>query len=523
MAGMREAVERISAAVRRHERVFIHGDYDVDGITATAMLTCALRALGVDCKPFVPNRRTNGYGFKPSAVAEAKKSGATLIITVDCGITSREAAALCKREGIDVIITDHHEPAHGQNADDSADRDRGESIPLDRAILPEAVAIVNPKIHLENSYTANLSGAGIALKLVHAISEMYPGRVPIQHFSDLAALGTLADVVPLTGENRIIVKEGIKSINRGTRRGIEALKAVAGLKGRMLKPGLIVFTLIPRINAAGRIDDANAVVKLLLTDSEEEAIEIASVLEAQNSERQRIERAVYDEAIHLLDRKGIRQTIVLAAEGWHQGVIGIVASKLAEEFHRPVILFSVEGSRARGSARSIAAFDMYRALSSCRSLLNEFGGHTQAAGLELDIENLAAFEEAIVRYAGETLTEDDLTPVLEIDAHVELSEINYPLIKEIESLEPFGLGNPEPLLGSKGLEVISPRIVKDNHVKMKLRQNKQSFEAIGFRMAQLLEHFTSTASIDAVFTPTVSEWNDARYLQLHLKAIRPSR
>ena len=340
---------------------------------------------------------------------------------------------------------------------------------------------------------------------------------------DLAALGTMADIVPLTGENRCIVKEGLRIIQNGIRPGVQALKDVAGIGGRTMKTGLLVFTLIPRINAAGRIDDANTVVKLLLTDSMDEAFAVSQLLEKQNSERRRIEREVYQEALHILKEKGISPVIVLGAEGWHQGVVGIVASRITEEFHRPVILLSIEGGLARGSARSIPAFDMNRALSACKDLLRAFGGHKQAAGLELEVKNISLFEECMNRIALETLTEDDFVPLLEIDADVEFSEITFNLTRELEILEPFGYGNPEPLLGSKGLEVVSPRIVKDKHLKMKLRQRSQSIDAIGFAMASFFENLTGDTTVDAVFTPSVNEWEESRYLQLNLKALRPSQ
>jgi single-stranded-DNA-specific exonuclease len=370
---------------------------------------------------------------------------------------------------------------------------------------------------------SHLSGAGVALKLVHALSLSHPGRSAAEEFLDLAALGTIADIVPLTGENRGIVKEGIRMITNSTRPGVQALKDVAGLGGKILKTGLLAFTLVPRINAAGRIDDANTVVKLLLTDSLAEASGISLVIEKQNAERQRIEKEVHQEALHILKGKGISPVIVLGAEKWHQGVIGIVASRITEEFNRPAILLSIEGGLARGSARSIPGFDLNTALSSCKNLLRAFGGHKQAAGLELEVKNIPIFEECMNRIAREMLSDDDFVPLLEIDAQVDFAEITFSLTRELERLEPFGYGNPEPLLGSKGLEVISPRIVKDNHLKMRLRQKNQSIDAIGFDMASFFENLTGDTTVDAVFTPSVNEWEESRYLQLHLKALRPSK
>jgi single-stranded-DNA-specific exonuclease len=528
MEGMKTAVERISIAAKAGEKVFVHGDYDVDGLTATAILVRALRGIGIDCHYFIPSRMVHGYGFKSSSVKEAKQAGATLVITVDCGITSFEAAALCKQEGIDVIITDHHEPvvrrrSTVENAEVKEALTDEARLTTHDFLLPDAVAIINPKLSGLPSPVSHLSGAGVALKLAHALSICHQERFAVHEFMDLAALGTMADIVPLTGENRCIVKEGLRIIQNGIRPGVQALKDVAGIGGRTMKTGLLVFTLIPRINAAGRIDDANTVVKLLLTDSMDEAFAVSELLEKQNSERQRIEREVYQEALHILKEKGISPVIVLGAEGWHQGVVGIVASRITEEFHRPVILLSIEGGLARGSARSIPAFDMNRALSACKDLLRAFGGHKQAAGLDLEVKNISLFEECMNRIALETLTGDDFVPLLEIDADVEFSEITFNLTRELEILEPFGYGNPEPLLGSKGLEVVSPRIVKDKHLKMKLRQRSQSIDAIGFAMASFFENLTGDTTVDAVFTPSVHEWEESRYLQLNLKALRPSQ
>jgi len=525
--GMKTAVKRISVAARTGEKVFVHGDYDVDGLTATAILTMALRGIGIDCDYFIPSRMVHGYGFKSSSVKKAKQAGATLVITVDCGITSFEAAALCRQEGIDLIITDHHEPALREVAHSASPPPRGgrirEGVAGDHFLLPEAIAVINPKISNLPSPVSHLSGAGVALKLAHALSMCHDEVFTVQEFFDLAALGTMADIVPLTGENRCIVKEGLKIIGNGTRPGLQALKEVAGIGGKRMRTGMLLFTLIPRINAAGRIDDANTVVKLLLTDSMDEAFDISQELEKQNSERQRIEKEVYQEALHILKGKGTSPVIVLGAEGWHQGVIGIVASKITEEFHRPVILLSIEEGLARGSARSIPAFDMNRSLSACKDVLRAFGGHKQAAGLELEVKNIPLFEERMNLIAGETLTDDDFIPLLEIDADVQLSQITFDLTRELEILEPFGYGNPEPLLGSRGLEVVSPRIVKDNHLKMKLRQRSKSIDAIGFAMASFFENLTGDTTVDAVFTPSVNEWEESRYLQLNLKALRPSK
>jgi single-stranded-DNA-specific exonuclease len=528
--GMKIAVDRIMAAKTNGEKILVHGDYDVDGLSATAIIIKALKMIGIDSHYFIPNRIKHGYGFNLSSVKKAKQTGATLIITVDCGITSFEAAALSKKEGIDVIITDHHEPIRNRIQDTGCriQDKKDESCIMHHASfeVPDALAVINPKISNQESSISNLSGAGVAFKLAQALAtSAYGGndsQFTIHGFLDLAALGTMADVVPLTGENRLITKEGLRLIEDGTRPGLKALKKVSGIEGKGLRAGLFSFTIIPRINAAGRVSDSNDVVKLLLTDSEDEALDISLWLDKLNLERQQIEEEVYQAALYKLNSKGVSPVIVLSSEGWHQGVIGIVASRIAEAFYRPAIIISVEGSVARGSARSIPSVDIYKTLIGCQEFLAGFGGHKQAAGLELNSKDIPSFEERINTIVNETFTGKDFISSLEIDADVDFSDINFNLTKELEMLEPFGFGNSEPLLGSKKLEVLYPRIVKNNHLKMKLRQNNLSIDAIGFDMAVFFDKLEASTIVDAVFTPFINEWEGARSLQLNLKALRPS-
>ncbi len=531
--GIKIAVDRIMAAKTNGEKVLVHGDYDVDGLSATAIILKALKMLGIDCYYFIPNRMEHGYGFNLSSVRKAKQTGAVLIITVDCGITSFEAAALCKKEGIDVIITDHHEPALKNETvkirryeDEKLTTSQLLNFSTSRFLLPDALTVINPKISNQQSSISNLSGAGVAFKLAQALAtSAYGGndsQVTMHDFLDLAALGTMADVVPLTGENRLIAKEGLRLIEDGIRPGLKVLKKISGIEGKVLKPGLLSFTIIPRINAAGRVSDSNNVVKLLLTDSEDEALDISLWLDKLNLERQQIEEEVYQAALYKLNSKGVSPVIVLSSEGWHRGVIGIVASRIAEAFYRPAFIISIEGNIARGSARSIPSVDIYKALTGCKEFLAGFGGHKQAAGLELESKNILSFEDCINRIISEALTEKDFIPSLEIDADVDFSDINFNLTSELGMLEPFGFGNSEPLLGSKKLDVLYPRIVKDKHLKMKLRQNNQSIDAIGFDMAEFFDKIEVSTTVDAVFTPFINEWEGVRCLQLNLKALRPS-
>ncbi len=537
LPGLKTAVERVKVAVKRGEKILVHGDYDADGLSATAILVYLLKNIGGDVYYFIPNRITHGYGFNLAGVEKAKELGVKLIITVDCGVTSFEAVALSQQEGIDVIITDHHEPLRSikqlkaKSLEHNPIGSKEQSLYLPGSLhsahntwlLPDAHVIINPKISHPQSPLSNLSGAGIAYKFAQALDIMFHGSCEMStSLLDLAAIGTIADVIPITGENRILVKEGLRFIEDGVRQGIRALKKISGIDEKEVKSGLLPFTVIPRINAAGRASDANNVVRLLLTDSEDEAVALASWLDGLNSERQRIEEEVYQKALCQLNNKGVRSAIVLFSEGWHPGIIGIVASRIVETFYRPAFIISIEGLSAIGSARSIPPFDIYEGLTGCKEFLTGFGGHKQAAGFRLNADDISSFEERINSIVEETLIESDFMPSLEIDADVNLSHINFNLIKELKLLEPFGFGNPMPLLGSKGLEVLYPRVVGNNHLKMKLRQRSQSLDAIGFDMGSFFERLEVSTTIDAVFTPVINEWEGSRCLQLNLRAFRPS-
>lgn len=523
--GVKTVVERIKHAADTNETVLVHGDYDADGLTATAIMVHALRTAGIDAHYFIPDRISHGYGFNHAAVKKAKKLGATLIITVDCGITSFDAASCAKKEGIDVIITDHHEPmktgirGQGLGVSEKIDTNPQSPIPNPAFLLPEAIAVVNPKLQTHNSKLSTLSGAGLAFKIAQALSMMHDTRCTMHDYLDLAAIGTMADVVPLTGENRILVKEGMKLIHEGRRQGIKTLKSVAGLDKRELRAGLLSFTLIPRINAAGRISDSSDVVRLLLSETEGEAEALGSWLNRLNSERQKIEEAVYQKAREALRVMHDERVIVLSGEGWHQGVVGIVASRIAEEFYRPTVILSIEDGIAKGSGRSIPSFDLCRGLTECREFLLSFGGHRQAAGVRLKVENIPLFEKAMQRIVETALSKEDIVPSLEIDADVALSEVNHSLIREIAMLEPVGCSNKEPFLAARKLEVVNPRIVGNNHLKMKLKHGAHSVDAIGFDMGST----EVSGAVDAVFTPALNEYNGNSYLQLSLKALRPSQ
>ncbi|HAM50671.1 MAG TPA: single-stranded-DNA-specific exonuclease RecJ, partial [Nitrospiraceae bacterium] len=390
---MKIAVERIKSALSRGERVLVHGDYDTDGLTSTAIMVHALKTMGMDVHYFIPSRMTHGYGFNPPSVDMAKELGIKLIITVDCGIASLDAAAYAKKKGIAVIITDHHEPLRQSAIGSQQSEFRNQEF-----LLPDAIAVVNPKRGGADCRLATLSGAGVAFKVAQAFALDHDLPFTVEDslpLLDLAALGTIADVVPLINENRIILKQGLGYIQNACRPGIKSLLEVSGLCDRDIRAGLLSYTMVPRINAAGRIGDAGDVIRLFLSDSAEETLSIADGLDRMNTERQRIEEEVYQEALSQVNAKGYDAAIVLHSKGWHVGVIGIVASRIAEEFCRPAFVFTVSDDVAKGSVRSVPGFDLCKGLSQCRDILIAFGGHKQAAGIKLYASNLSAFEESI--------------------------------------------------------------------------------------------------------------------------------
>lgn len=506
---MQKAVGRIREAKQRREKILICGDYDADGVSATAILLEIFTMLGIESDFFIPHRIDHGYGFGIAGVQKAKTVGASLIVTVDCGVTAFDTVAAARGMGIDVIVTDHHEAVVADSGDSGHYR------------LPDATAVVNPKLLLDDAQIKGLCGAGVAFKLGQAL---FDNRIDdIHHLFDLAALGTSADVVPLVGDNRIFVREGIKLIQSNQRRGIRALKEAAGLKPDYFKPSFLPYILIPRINAAGRVDDAACVVRLLTTTVESEAVELAQHLQAMNIRRQEIEEGVMTQALEQValqaDEPG---PLLLAGEAWHPGVLGIVASRLADQYYRPALVFSVGEGMAKGSARSIPAFNLHQALTECADLLARFGGHRQAAGLGLAADRLGDLRARLTTIMANTLTEDDFVRRIEIDAAVQISDITFPLIDELSRMEPFGFGNAEPIFGCRNLEPSKARIVGNKHLKMYLRQNGRGVDSIGFDFGSYLDMVESNQRIDAAFLPMMNEWEGGRSVQLNLRAIRPS-
>ena len=511
LAGIEVAAKRIHSAIKNREKILIHGDYDCDGITATAIMFEVINKLGGGdiVEYFIPSRFETGYGFHHSAVDLAADKGITLIITVDCGITAFEAINRARELNIDVIVTDHHEPKR-----EACDDLLNESLPQ----LPDAYCIINPKLNDTSLNSSVLSGAGVALMLG---LELFSGDLSqIDDLLDIATLGTIADVVPLTLDNRIIVKEGLKRIGKSKRLGIIELINVSEIGNREFKTELLSFTLIPRINAAGRMDDANIVVRLLTTDSLDEAKSLATLLNDLNMERQSIEGEVLESAIIMLNDMKLEKAIIIANEDWHEGVIGIVASKLVDRYNMPAFVLNISEGIAKGSARSIPNFDIHKCLKHCSKHLIQFGGHKQAAGLKLYEKDITQFIKCVNDYM--TNTNDCHTTTLNIDYNVVLKEINYNLVAELSMLEPFGYSNPEPLLGAKGLIASNISIVGRNHLKMRLAHNGNFINTIGFNLGDCLSWINTVNKVDAVFTPTINEWNGTRSVQLNIKDLRPN-
>ncbi|MBI5026169.1 MAG: single-stranded-DNA-specific exonuclease RecJ [Nitrospirae bacterium] len=501
MPDMVKAVERIKQASSKGEIVLVYGDYDADGLTSTAIMVSALKMLGLKPYYYIPNRITEGYGLSREGLLKAKSLSVNLIITVDCGISSHGEVQMAADYGMDVIITDHHEPPEK---------------------LPDAFAILNPRRQDSEYPFKDLAGVGVAYKLVQGLYKSYKSYMTYtSSLLDLVAIGTIGDSVPLVGENRIFVTYGLKAINDSPKPWAEAIKETAGIKGKEIKSTSVSFTIVPRINAVGRLGSATDVVKFFLAEDKENAAKMASFLEGQNRTRQKYEEEVAQQAFDMVKSQEMDRAIVLAVPGWHIGVLGIVASRLADAFYRPAFVLSINDSIAKGSARSIPPFHIFNGLSECAELFLGFGGHSQAAGLKLRTENLDAFKKRINSVIEAALTEGDMIPRLEIDAGVELFEINFNLVNELSRLEPFGDSNQEPVLGARNLEILEPRIVGENHLKMRLRQKAISFDTIGFDMGNLLEVINTANTVDAAFTPCINEWNGGRYLQLNLKALRP--
>ena len=511
LADMRVAVERIMAAIARRERIAIHGDYDVDGVTSTVILRRALELLGANVGHFIPERLKDGYGLQPAAIERLHAEGVALVVSVDCGIRGAEAALRARELGLDLIITDHHEPG---------------------SELPPALAVINPK-RSDCSYPDKyLAGVGVALKLVQALCREAQRESWLPGFIKVAAIGTLADVVPLVGENRVIAKVGLDLLSRGPHKvGLRSLLDISGLSGKTIDSYHVSFLLAPRVNAAGRMSTPDLATRLLLASDEamaEEVRQLAMQLDGENLRRQEEEAEILTAAKKVVTSDpdvGARSILVVAGDGWHRGVIGIVASKLVDAFHRPAIVLSVEDGVAHGSCRSIPSFNMLGALERCGHLFIRFGGHKQAAGLALDASRIKELRLAINAVADETLGPEDLMPRLRIDGGLTFRAITGDVASGVAALAPFGAGNPRPVFAAHRVEIIDgPRKLKERHLKMALKQDGRIFRAIAWRAAErhdyLAEH---KAAIDVAFSLEQNEFNGETYLELTLADLKQSQ
>ena len=501
---MELSVERLHRSVSTGEPVCFYGDYDVDGMSATAVYLSFFQSLGANVRAYVPHRKREGYGLNAGAVQRLHDEGVSLLVTSDCGTTSHREIALAKQLGMDVIVTDHH-----QTGED----------------MPPAVAVMNPHRKEAKYPFRGLCSAGLAYKVVQAYQLRYgEAGVPLASLLDLVALATIADVVPLQDENRGFVREGLAQISRGARCGIRALKQVAGVV-RDCSPETIAFRLAPRLNAAGRLDHAMLGVQLLTTESPAEAQRLAERLEELNRERQKIEADLMAEAIEAVDEQELPAALVLASRRWHVGVVGIAAARLVERFHRPTIVIAIdEGGVGKGSARTVGGFDLYQGLAACQDLLDAFGGHPSAAGVTVQESRLDAFRERFAAVVTEWTRGTANLPTLHVDAEVQLSEVTAKLIKEIGAFHPFGAGNPEPTFAVKGLEVMDSRTVGDKHLKMTVRQGRSMpFDSIGFGMKSLLDRgIPARTPVDLAFLPEFNHWNGYDRIQLRIRDLRIS-
>ena len=498
LKGMDAAVARIHQAIDRGETILVWGDYDVDGTTGTVLLRKALTRLGAATEFHVPNRFTEGYGLNIDALRAAKDRGVGLVITVDCGVRSFEPIAWAADNGLDVIVTDHHlsDPEHG---------------------LPRAVAVVNPNQAGCTYPDKALAGVGVALKLSLALLGDKADAKLVNEFLEVAAIGTVADVMDLNGENRSIVTLGLRQLSRTRNHGLRALMEVADCTSEMRSVD-IGFRIGPRINAAGRMDVATHVVELLESEDVDQAWKLAKVLDSRNSERQRIQREVTESAIMEAANTPDGSFIVVAGDRWHRGVVGLAASRIADRFNRPVVVLSIEDGFGHGSARSIANFHVLDALERCSDIFESFGGHAAAAGMKIKPELIGELRDRLNSYAADVLTDDLLVPEIRIDALVTADTMGLDIVSKIKSLEPFGMGNPRPVFLTRGLTLRNePRILKEKHLKFDLIGGSgKRFDAVWWDGLNKLGQRTAAAGsrIELVYTADENVWQGTRRLQL---------
>ena len=506
MQDMKKAVERIIKALHRREKIVVYGDYDADGITSVVVLLHFIKSIHEAATFYIPDRISEGYGLNRAAIEKFHAEGIGLIIAVDCGMANHEEISLARQMGIDVIILDHHEPSDS---------------------LPLATAVVNPKRPDCRFPFKDLAAVGIVFNFLIALrgalrsegfwnKNNYPN---LRNYLDLVALGTIGDIVPLVDENRIFAKFGLELISQGLRTGIQTLKTVCGLEGKEIEASKASFALIPRINAAGRIASAGYAVKLLLSENPDEARNLALKLEGFNKKRQSMERTIFSQLLEMMsDETATRenQLLVFSSPDWHPGVIGIVASKLADHFGRPAILISLKDGLGKGSGRSAAEFNLFEGIKCCESHLLAFGGHRYAAGLLIEEENIVGFSKQLNDIINKYCEEGKLAVPTAIDAQCLLTDITPELLSEIQIMAPFGNGNSEPIFCTRDVSVSHPCIVGNNHLKMRVSHDGIYRDSIWFSKGQYLPGINRSV-LDIVFTPQINTWNGTASIQLRMK------
>ncbi|WP_409301889.1 single-stranded-DNA-specific exonuclease RecJ [Peribacillus sp. SCS-155] len=500
LKGMDLAVDRIKEAIHNKEKIRIFGDYDADGVSSTTVLMETLQMMGANVEFYIPNRFTEGYGPNEAAFRLAAQNDVRLLITVDTGISALNEAKLARELGMDYIVTDHHEPGPE---------------------LPDALAIIHPKLEGNTYPFKDLAGVGVAFKLAHALL----GYVP-EKMLEIAAIGTIADLVPLYGENRLIAAKGISMLRKTSRPGILALIKKAGLQQQALDEESVGFSMAPRINAAGRLDTADPAVELLMAQDMHTAEMLAAEIDALNKERQEIVAEISEAAIKEVEANfplSENSVIVVGKEGWNAGVIGIVASRLVERFYRPTIVLSYDPVKglAKGSARSIAGFDLYKNLSECRDILPHFGGHPMAAGMTLKIEDVGQLRERLHALANEQLTAEDFIPVTKLDGVTSIQDISVKTIEEMAMLAPFGMNNPKPKILVEEAAVASIRKIgsNQNHLKLQLGDSNASLDGVGFGIGHLYEQISPISTISVVGELSINEWNNMRKPQIFVQDV----
>ncbi|MFL6554975.1 MAG: single-stranded-DNA-specific exonuclease RecJ [Bacillus sp. (in: firmicutes)] len=500
LTGMDIAVTRIREAIENQEPILIFGDYDADGVSSTSVLMITLRDLGANVQFYIPNRFTEGYGPNEAAFRSAAENGINLIITVDTGISATYEASVAKELGMDLIITDHHEPG---------------------PVLPEALAIIHPKLPDSTYPFRELAGVGVAFKLAHALY----GEVP-EHLLEIAVIGTIADLVSLKDENRLIAKKGLEKLKTTNNIGLRAILKLAGVDPMSINEETIGFTLAPRINAVGRLEDADLAVQLILTDDPLEAESLASDMDALNKSRQSIVNSITTEALEEVEKNfpiESNKVLVIGKEGWNAGVIGIVASRLVEKYYRPTIVLNFDPDKgvAKGSARSIAGFDLFKNLSTCRDILPHFGGHPMAAGMTLNLENVAELRTRLNILAEEQLTHEDLIPVTFLDEEIKLQHVNLSSLDEMSLLAPFGMDNPKPKVLINNVDITNIRKIgsEQNHLKVLVNESGANLDGVGFGLGPLVDHISPASKISLIGELSVNEWNNIRKPQIFIHDI----